>query len=211
MITSNISVNRACPVEEMGKKTTNKHFVSFKKSEDNKSQENKKVPSASEIALGATAIVALGVATVAIISSHKNKKAYEKILDEKISKKIEEKSTEIIDAKVTQKINEKTDKILDNKIMKAVENKFDKDFYNKFLDSLKLFIENVTEYIENNPQIKEFMENFGREITKLGDWIENVNKKLASRDTSSYSFNFRNFGINSLETVRNMFLPNFFR
>lgn len=189
----------------------NKHFVSFKKSEDNKSQENKKVPSASEIALGATAIVALGVATVAIISSHKNKKAYEKILDEKISKKIEEKSTEIIDAKVTQKINEKTDKILDNKIMKAVENKFDKDFYNKFLDSLKLFIENVTEYIENNPQIKEFMENFGREITKLGDWIENVNKKLASRDTSSYSFNFRNFGINSLETVRNMFLPNFFR
>lgn len=208
---TNISVNRASPVEEMGKKTTNKHFVSFKKSEDNKSQENKKVPSASEIALGATAIVALGVATVAIISSHKNKKAYEKILDEKISKKIEEKSTEIIDAKVTQKINEKTDKILDNKIMKAVENKFDKDFYNKFLDSLKLFIENVTEYIENNPQIKEFMENFGREITKLGDWIENVNKKLASRDTSSYSFNFRNFGINSLETVRNMFLPNFFR
>ena len=85
----------------------NKHFVSFKKSEDNNSQENKKIPSASEIALGATAIVALGVATVAIISSHKNKKAYEKILDEKISKKIEEKSTEIIDAKVTQKINEK--------------------------------------------------------------------------------------------------------
>ncbi len=189
----------------------NKHFVSFKKSEDNKSQENKKVPSASEIALGATAIVALGVATVAIISSHKNKKAYEKILDEKISKKIEEKSTEIIDAKVTQKINEKTDKILDNKIMKAVENKFDKDFYNKFLDSLKLFIDNTTEELRKNPKYKELKEEIELLINGIEAWKQEVDRKLGVIDTLSSRFNIGNFGINSLETVRNMFLPNFFR
>ncbi len=195
----------------------NKHFISFKKSEDNKNQENKKVPSVSEIALGATAVVALGVATVAIISSYKNKKAYEKILDEKISKKIEEKSTEIIDTKVTQKINEKTDKMLDNKIIKVVENKtseivekkFDREFDIRFKEYLSIYLNTFWEYLENDPKIKEFMENFGSELTKLGDWIENVNRKLGFIDTLSYKFNLRNLGINTFENWTKTFFPNF--
>lgn len=187
----------------------NKHFVSFKKSEDNKSQENKKIPSASEIALGATAIVALGVATVAIISSHKNKKAYEKILDEKISKKIEEKSTEIIDAKVTQKINEKTDKMLDNKIMKVVENKFDKDFSNKFIDSFGLFIENTIEELKKSPKYKKLKEDLDLLINGIEAWKQEVDRKLGVIDTLSYGFNLRNFGINTFENWMKTFFPNF--
>ena len=207
-----------------------KPFVSFKKSEENKTQENKKVPSTTEIVLGATAVVALGVATFALISSHKNKKAYEKILDEKISKKLDEKSseiidkkvvktlneksTEIIDSKVTQKVQEITDQILDNKIKKIVEekaseiveNKFNKDFNNKFTDTLKLFLKNVYEEIHNSPKFKELMKELELIINGIEAWKQEVDRKLGLID----SFNFFDIPDMSPLSMAKMYFPNLF-
>ena len=207
-----------------------KPFVSFKKSEDNKSQANKKVPSTTEIVLGLTAITALGVATFTLISSHKNKKAYEKILDEKISKKLDEKSneiidkkvvktlneksTEIIDSKVTQKVQEITDQILDNKIQKTIENKastiienkFNEKFDKRFSENLCISWNTLWENIENNPEIKEWSEKFGKELIKLGDWIEKVDRKLEFID----SFNFFDIPDMNPLSMAKMYLPHLF-
>ena len=219
----------------------NKPFVSFKKSEDNKTQENKKVPSTTEIVLGATAVAALGVATFALISSHKNKKAYEKILDErildeKISKKLDEKSSEIIDnkvvktlnekstkiidSKVTQKVNETTDKILDDKIKKIVEdkaseiveNKFNKDFDNKFPGTLKLCLKNAYEEIHNSPQCKELMKELELIINGIEAWKQEVDRKLGLIDKLSFfdGFSFMNPKRMSMQDVIKMYFPNYF-
>lgn len=208
----------------------NKPFVSFKKSEDNKTQENKKVPSTTEIVLGATAVAALGVATFALISSHKNKKAYEKILDEKISKKLDEKSSEIIDnkvvktlnekstkiidGKVTQKVKETTEQILDDKIKKIVEDKastivekqFDKQFYIKWGESLTLYIKELRKNIENDPATKESIKEFCKWLKELWDWIVKVDRKLGFID----SFNF--FGIPDMShlSMAKMYFPDLF-
>ncbi len=207
-----------------------KSLISFKKNEDNKTQEVKKVPSTTEIVLGLTAIAALGVATFELISSHKNKKVYEKLLDEKISKKLDEKSseiidkkvvktlneksTEIIDSKVTQKVQEITDQILDNKIQKTIENKastiienkFNEKFDKRFSENLRISWNALWENIENNPEIKEWSKNFGKELIKLGDWIEKVDRKLGFID----SFNFFDIHDMSPLSMAKMYFPNLF-
>ena len=202
-----------------------KSLISFKKNEDNKTQEVKKVPSTTEIVLGATAVAALGVATCALISSHKNKKAYEKIskkldeksseiIDKKVVKTLNEKSTEIIDSKVTQKVQEITDQILDNKIKKIVEekaseiveNKFNKDFNNKFTDTLKLFLKNVYEEIHNSPKFKELMKELELIINGIEAWKQEVDRKLGLID----SFNFFDIPDMSPLSMAKMYFPNLF-
>lgn len=143
-----------------------KSLISFKKSEENKTQENKKVPSTTEIVLGLTAITALGVATFALISSHKNKKAYEKILDEKISKKLDEKSNEIIDKKVVKTLNEKSTKIIDNKVTQSVTKELD----NKFVKEWTAFKES---YIKNVPEFAKMIEDWGLAFQQ---WSKNQQK-----------------------------------
>ena len=149
----------------------NNPFVSFKKSEDNKTQENKKVPSTTEIVLGATAIAALGVATFALISSHKNKKAYEKILDEKISKKLDEKTNEIIDNKVVKTLNEKSTEIIDSKVTQSVKKELD----NKFVKEWTAFKEN---YIKNGPEFVKILKDWFLAFEQLEDNQQKINESL---------------------------------
>ena len=210
----------------------NHNSISFKKNENNKEEKNKKTLSTTEIVLGVTALAALGVATFAIISSHKNKKAYKKILDEKISKILDEKSNEIINDKVvktlneksneiinnkvTQKVNETTNQILDDKIQKAVEekttaiieNKFNDDvLYDKFRKFTRVTWNRIVKYIKNNPEIQEGIKKFDEEISKLNNWMKKVDSKLGFIES------FNDFSIPNMRllSIARMYFPNLFR
>ncbi len=164
-----------------------KALISFKKNEDNKTQEVKKVPNTTEIVLGVTAIAALGVATFALISSHKNKKAYEKLLDEKISKKPDEKSSEIIENKIVKILNEKSDEIIENKVVKTLNEKSTKIIDNKVTQSVTKELDNkfVKEwttfkesYIKNVPEFAKMIEDWDLAFQQWGKNQQKINESF---------------------------------